>query len=297
MTGWFWRRSDEIVVRSATPTDRPLLAALLAGTWRRHGVLAVEEQVALLNSGASLIALRGEEAVGFVGLAPRAQTSGPAELWVDMPLIAVSADLSATRVLQPLLAQIAPLWRGQAITGVVCLTAQDWLIRELEAGGFREEDRVLGYVRPGHRPLPEPPRVCRLRPAAIAQGETILALNAAAFEPLWRYDERVVLSWLLLADHAVVAEMAGRPVGFALTTLRVADDHAQLIRVATHPASQGLGIGRQLVMDAVRYATEQGMAGLWLNTQSSNTTARHLYETLGFRPTGDAVSVMIKRYS
>ncbi|MGC8779470.1 MAG: GNAT family N-acetyltransferase [Anaerolineae bacterium] len=296
MTGWFWRHSDEIMVRPAGPADRPALTALLAGTWRRHGTLAVEEQVALLSSGASLIALRGDEAVGFLGLAPRAPTCDPAELWVDVAMIAAGGDLPPARVLQPLLAKIAPSWRGQPLTGLICLTAQDWLIRELAAGGFREEDRVLGYVRSAYRPMAEPPSVCRLRAAGVAQAETILALNAAAFEPLWRYDDRVVLSWLLLADHAVVAEMEGRPMGFALTTLRVANDHAQLIRVATHPASQGRGIGRQLVMDAIRYAADAGATGLWLNTQHSNTAARHLYEALGFRPTGDALSVMIRRF-
>lgn len=297
MTAWFWRHSDEIVVRAADPTDRPTLMALLAGTWRRHGLLAVEEQVALLSSGASLMAFRGAEAVGFLGLAPREPTSAPAELWMDVAMAAVSADLPPSRVLRPMLAAMTPLWRGQPITGIVCLTAQDWLIKELMAAGFREEDRVLSYIRPGSFPVAPLPNVCTLRNARAGYIEAVLDLNAAAFEPLWRYDRRVILSWLLLADHAVVAELAGRPVGFALTTLRVADDHAQLIRVATHPSSQGLGVGRQLVMDAVRYAAEQGTAGLWLNTQSSNTTARHLYETLGFRPTGDAVAVMIKRYS
>ncbi|MCX7669386.1 MAG: GNAT family N-acetyltransferase [Anaerolineae bacterium] len=296
MSGWFWGRSDAITVRPAEPTDRPVLTALLAGTWRRHGVLAVEEQVALLSSGASLLALQGAEAVGFLGLAPREQTFAPTERWMDMAMVAASADLPPARVLQPLLAAIAPAWRGQPLTGVVCLTAQDWLIRELKAAGFCEEDRVLSYVRRASGLSAQSPRVCELRNAKAGYIEAVLDLNAAAFEPLWRYDRRVVLSWLLLADHAVVAEVAGRPVGFALTTLRVADANAQLIRVATHPAYRGQGIGRQLVMDAIRYATGQGAAGLWLNTQSSNAPARHLYAALGFRPTGDALSVMIRRF-
>jgi ribosomal protein S18 acetylase RimI-like enzyme len=295
MIGWFRRRADEIMVRSVGPADRPLLTALLAGTWRRHGLLAVEEQIALLSSGASLMAFQGDEPVGFLGLAPRT-TTGTAELWVDVALVAMAPDLAVGRVLGPLLAGIAPTWREQPITGLVCLTAQDWLIKALEAGGFREVDRVLSYTRPTRYPLAEPPRICELHEAKTGHAETILALNAAAFGPLWRYDERTLLSWLLLADHAVVAELEGRPVGFALTTLRLADGHAHLIRVATHPAHQGRGIGRQLVADAVRYAANAGAIGLSLNTQSSNAPARRLYEALGFWPTGDALSVMVRRF-
>jgi ribosomal protein S18 acetylase RimI-like enzyme len=65
--------------------------------------------------------------------------------------------------------------------------------------------------------------------------------------------------------------------------------------VATHPASQGQGIGRQLVADAIHYAAGVGAAGVSLNTQQSNIVSRHLYEALGFRPTGGVLSVMVRR--
>ncbi len=71
--------------------------------------------------------------------------------------------------------------------------------------------------------------------------------------------------------------------------------HAHLIRVATHPAVHGRGIGRQLVADALHYASEHGSAGLALNTQASNTISRSLYESLGFRPTGQELSVLVLR--
>lgn len=296
MIGWLRREGDEVTVRPAGPAERPLLTALLANTWRRHGPPAIEEQIALLSSGASLMAFRADEPVGFLGLAPRTTPAAAAELWVDVAMVAVAPDLAVGRVLRPLLAAIAPTWHGRPIAGLVCLTAQDWLIEALAAGGFHEADRVLSYTRPTRYPLPEPPRVCELYAAKAGHAATILELNAAAFGPLWRYDERTILSWLLLADHAVIAELAGRPAGFALTTLRLADAHAHLIRVATHPAWQGQGIGRQLVIDAVRYAAAAGASGLSLNTQSSNAPARRLYESLGFWPTGDALSVMVRRF-
>jgi ribosomal protein S18 acetylase RimI-like enzyme len=301
---WLLRRAAESpVVRRALPTDRPALAALLAGAWRRHstshGSVAVEEQVALLSNGASLIALRGDEAIGFLGLSPRAparaHADGPAERWVDATLVAVSADASTGEVMRRLLTAAAERTTAGPTSGLVCLTAEGWLISALAEGGFRETDRVLSYARANHGPPPSSPPVSTLHDAKATQAETVLDLNAAAFGPLWRYDQRTVLTWLLTADRAVVAERAGRAHGFALTTLNAADGHAQLIRVATHPASQGQGIGRQLVADAIGFAVQAGAAGVSLNTQQSNGVSRHLYEALGFRPTGGVLSVMIRR--
>ncbi len=295
MSWWQRKNPTDLLVRRAHSTDRAALAALLARTWHQDGVTAVEDQVALLNSGASLIALAGDEAVGFLGLAPRTHTAEPAERWVDVRLVAVASDYPPVGVIGHLLAGLEALPPSPPTAGLVCLTAHEWLIEALAAGGFRPADRVLGYVRAMHGPLPVAPQVATLRAAQATQGEVIMALNRATFDPLWRYDQRTVLSWLMTADHPVLAEGAGRPLGFALTTRNLTDGYAQLIRVATHPASQGRGIGRQLVVDAIRYAAEVGAAGVSLNTQASNAVARHLYEALGFRPTGHALTVMLWR--
>jgi GNAT superfamily N-acetyltransferase len=293
---WLLRgRTDKITVRSAVPTDRPALALLLAHTWRRHGIMAVEEQVALLSNGLSAIFFAGEDAVAFLGLSPRTPAGVPHEYWVDVPLVAVASDRSATEVLRHLCKTAIDGLREHGTTGLVCLANEAWLIEGLTDAGFGEIDQVLSYARPNRGPLPDVQVTCELRPAGSAEAETILALNAAAFEPIWHYDDRTVLSWLLTADHAVLAEQAGRPLGFALTTLNSASGSAQLIRVATHPVAQRQGIGRQLVIDAIRYTWQVGAAGLSLNTQASNAVSRHLYEDLHFRPTGGALSVLAFR--
>ena len=45
--------------------------------------------------------------------------------------------------------------------------------------------------------------------------------------------------------------------------------------------------------DALDYARAIGAGGLALNTQVSNLVSRRLYESLGFRPTGQALSVLV----
>ncbi len=293
MSWWLREKPEKVSARLVQPTDRPALAALLAGTWRRHGITAVEEQVALLSNGTSTIAFSGPEAVGFLGLSARVPAGDPSELWVDVMLTAVSQVVPAAETLRRLLQVATIKLHTLRATGLVCLASEDWLLNALGDAGFREIDRVISYERPSGRPPPLSPCSCDLRSASAADAETILELNAAAFGPFWRYDQRTLLGWLLGADHAVVAAKEHRALGFAMTTLKNGDGHAHLVRVAIHPASQGQGAGRQLVTDAIRFAWEAGAPGLVLNTQASNAASRHLYESLGFHLTGGALSVMV----
>ena len=287
------RGSASLTLRLATPHDRPLLAALLARTTRRHGNLATEEQLALLGNRLSALATDGGEAVGFLGLSLRRPTPQPVERWGDVRLVAIARERSASNTLPALLDAALPALHTQAATGLVCLAADDWLIDALSTAGFVQVDQVISYVRSGFQPPPLTPQPAALRLAGPADAETVLALNAAAFAPFWRLDDDTLLSWLLTADRAVLALADGRPAGFALTADRGSEGPAHLIRIAIHPAAQGRGIGRQMVADAIAHAHDIGATGLALNTQASNSASRRVYESLGFQATGAALAVLM----
>lgn len=293
MVSWpFGRGEAPIVTRLAEPADRPALAALLASAWRRHGMMVPEEQATLLSTRLSALALAGDSAVGFLGLSAREPCGEPGERWVDVVLASVADGHSPGRILRELLTVALPAARDLGATGLVCLCAEDWLRRGLRDAGFREADRVLSYLWSGPGPI-RGPSAASLRLISAADAEAVWSVNAAAFSPLWCYDRAVLLSWLLTAERAVLAELRGKPAGFALTTSGGSDRYSQLIRVAVGPGFQGHGIGRQLVADAMRFAWESGADGLSLNTQASNSVARHLYESLGFRQDGPVVTVMV----
>ena len=216
------------------------------------------------------------------------------ESWVDVSLIALALDHPAAGLLRSLLEAALPRLREHRYTGLICVTGQEWLATALRAVRLEEEDRVVSYMRTG-RALAPPRYSSELRPVAPTEADVLLDLNAAAFGPFWRYDARTVFGWLLTADRAVFALRHGRPAGFALTVLNTTEGYAQLIRVAIQPAYQGQGLGRQLVTDAIQYAAERAAAGVALNTQASNSMARHLYESLGFRLTDGVLSVLVYR--
>lgn len=295
MSWWHIFRGGTVTARLAHPADRPLVHALLAATWRRHGSQMLDDQATLLQSGLSAIALLNGSAVGFLGVTLRSPAGSPAEVWADLGLVAVDAGQAVQPVLGPMLQQALPVLRANGCTGLVCLTGQGWLKEELRREGFAEIDRVVSYVHDDPGLAPGSPAVAQLRPAGPADIDTILALNAAAFAPLWQYSDATVITWLLTSQRAVIAYLSDRPVGFALASHTNPGSYAHLIRLAVHPEAQGRGIGRQLVLDGLHFARDVGAAGLALNTQASNTVSQRLYTSLGFRPVEPVLSVLVYR--
>lgn len=292
----WWRAAHDIAVtvRPASLADRRAVTALLADAWRLHGTQALEDQVALLQGGLSVVAQGGGDVTGFLSLSPREPAGVPEELWVDVVAIALAGGRHPVGTVQAMVEGALPGLIERHATGLVSLTEDSWWQAALGAAGFAPVDEVIGYARPGRQPVDAGISAATIRTVGPGETEQVLALNSAAFDPLWRYDRSTVLGWLLTADHAVLAEREGQAVGFALTvTSRRGDAH--LVRIAVHPRFQGLGIGRQLVVDAIGFARSVGASALALNTQASNEASRRLYERLGFRLTGQRVKVLVRR--
>ena len=58
--------------------------------------------------------------------------------------------------------------------------------------------------------------------------------------------------------------------------------------LATSPATQGKGIGKQMVEFCIQYAKEKEYKGIRLDVVPDNIPARKLYEKCGFKYVGDA---------
>jgi DNA-binding MarR family transcriptional regulator/GNAT superfamily N-acetyltransferase len=82
-------------------------------------------------------------------------------------------------------------------------------------------------------------------------------------------------------EHAWVAEKDGERVG-AVFVARESEQIAKLRLLHVEPQARGLGIGKRLVEECIRFARRAGYEKMTLWTQSILHGARHIYKTAGF---------------
>ncbi|QLQ06341.1 MAG: GNAT family N-acetyltransferase [Anaerolineae bacterium] len=111
--------------------------------------------------------------------------------------------------------------------------------------------RGVGIERAGEGQGP-----ARLRGPRTDDIDALLALDTLAFEPPWRLTRSDLIGFMLTGGHFVVAELDGRPMGYAFSDVHL--EVGQLARLAVHPARQRQGIGSQLLTDSLAFCRALG---------------------------------------
>lgn len=285
-------------VRRARREDLPALRHLIAtARYVLHG-LADEDLPGLIERGVGVLAEEGRTTWGFLGIEiePRPPTlpaAAPARGQVRAvalhpgrwPRDHVPELVSAARAMIP---------AGALPIQIVAYVQEAWLLRALTDAGFDLLDQII-FLRLEHLaryvpPSATPGHCAHLRPGSPADVATLAALDAAAFEPIWHFAANDITE-MLIRGRVCVAEVEGRPAGYT-AILPNSQQEAQLARIGVAPDLQGLGIGRQLLEEAIDYTRTQGYSSLLLNTQESNTRSQRLYTAAGFKRTRDVIPVL-----
>lgn len=132
-----------------------------------------------------------------------------------------------------------------------------------------------------------------VRPRLPTDDAFLLDLGGRAFAKYSR-DARSSVSGMLdeLGAEALVAELGGTPVGFALLGYQTLQrDYgpwrrptaARLNAIAVAPEREGRGIGRRLLVAVEEAARASGAVSIWLMTAESNRRARSLFGSGGYQ--------------
>ncbi len=83
-------------------------------------------------------------------------------------------------------------------------------------------------------------------------------------------------------ERCWIAELDGAPVG-SVFVVRKTDAVAKLRLLIVDPRARGLGLGKRLVDECLRFARDAGYSSMTLWTQSILTSARGIYQRAGFK--------------
>jgi DNA-binding MarR family transcriptional regulator/N-acetylglutamate synthase-like GNAT family acetyltransferase len=158
-----------------------------------------------------------------------------------------------------------------------------------------DQDRLLGAMRTIADLLGEPRET---RPAFVLRPhrpgdmgwvtERHGALYSAEYglnHKMEAYVAEVVAKFLREFDpareHCWIAEQDGAPIG-SVFIVKESDTVARLRLLIAEPRARGLGVGRALVEECVRFARQAGYREITLWTHSVLTAARRIYASVGF---------------
>ncbi len=168
---------------------------------------------------------------------------------------------------------------------------EDWFTNLLLEENFTIFQKIVVLSWNHHLPSTiDLPAEVTLRPMCQSDLEEVAEVDAASFEPVWVNSLNLLRLAYMQSERSTVAVVNGKIVGYEISTANQYSAH--LARLAVLPQYRHRLIGKSLVREMLVYSQAHGMMQVTVNTQSTNSTSLHIYQSLGFLPTYEEYPVL-----
>jgi ribosomal-protein-alanine N-acetyltransferase len=265
-------------VRSANPDDRTILSILLSTATWKHQHLDWTNALDLLDGTSFMLALEDNTPIACLACPP----DPPSVAWLR--LFAVADDQHASRLWDLLWFEGVAQSVAAGATQAAALLSEDWLAPILLRCGFEHTNDVILLEWCQEVPDSLPPFKGKLRPMHHDDLINVAHVDQRSFGPLWQYSLNTLQEVFMQAAIATVIECEEEPVAYQVCTASTHSAH--LARLAVIPEWQDRGLGKTLVIDALRRFAHRGIHRVSVNTQVDNEKSLRLYQALGFNQIG-----------
>jgi len=243
-----------------------------------------------MRDNITLLAFDADVLVGALGV------SAPAGGTCWVRVLVIDDTMEHANVLPALWERVrAELAQAQVQTAAALLL-EGWVSPHLYTMGMSHSEDIVTLSRSGHLP-PKPLKrrsMVTIRMATVDDLPKMIAIDHAAFQPLWRMTGDEIRRAKKLAAVCTLALTAkNQVVGYQLSTLYNRSGH--LARLAVSPQAQNMGVGAALMDDLLWRFIRREVQTITVNTQASNDRSQRLYQRHEFRLNGHSLQVWMAR--
>jgi DNA-binding MarR family transcriptional regulator/GNAT superfamily N-acetyltransferase len=191
--------------------------------------------------------------------------------------------------------QLGLTTKGRLASGRLNRSSHDYIAALLAALPPSEHDRVVQAMTTIERLLDPQQRKARavtLRPHRPGDIGWVISRHGAVYAQEFGWDisfEALVaeIAAAFIRDYdaarecCLIAEIDGAPAG-SIFLVKASGDVAKIRLLVVERNARGLGVGRALVEEAIRFARQSGYRSITLWTQSILLAARGIYQRAGF---------------
>ncbi len=273
------KTQTRLVVRQAEESDRQQLAGLTHFGTYIHCHLGWASPLDWLGNHPYLVL----EKNGRIVAALACPVDYPGVAWLQ--LFAVSTGVSVDEAWE--LLWIETQKSLDQDTSVIALPMQRWFRSLLQGKGFCQFGDVIMLALEIENRHPDPlfKQNFHVRPMNPDDLIAVHALDAQAFDPVWRHSLELIETIFQDVKIATIVEDQQDILGYQMSTEYV--DRGHLARLAVHPRAQRSGVGTALVLDLIQHFQRRGIFKITVNTQVDNKASQELYRKLGFKKTDE----------